>query len=66
MYSFAVLPELGLLAHRGAQDVAGRVVGQPQVLLQALALGALAGPGRAEQDEIQLGHRASTYFRKPS
>ena len=61
MYSFAVLAELGLLAHRGAQDVAGRVVGQAQVFLQALALGALAAAGRAEEDEVELG-----YFRKPS
>ena len=34
--------ELGLLAHRGAEDVAGRVVGQAQVFLQALALRSLA------------------------
>ena len=39
--------ELGLVAHRGAQDVPGRVVGQPQVFLQPLALRALAAAGRA-------------------
>ena len=56
MYSFASVPSSVPVAHRGAQDVAGRVVGQAEVLLEALALGSLAGPGRAEKDEIQLGH----------
>ena len=56
MYSFASLADLGAVAHGGAEDVAGGVVGQVEVLLQALALGPLAGAGRAEQDQIQLGH----------
>ena len=47
MYSLAVRPELGLVAHGGAQDVAGRVVGEAQVFLQALALRSLAAAGRA-------------------
>ena len=66
MYSFAVAAQLGLVPHRGAQDVAGRVVGQPQVFLQPLALGSLAGPGRAEEDEVQLRPSRRAYFRKPS
>ena len=75
-----LVPELGALADRGAKDVAGRVVRQAEVLLQPLALGSLAGPGRAEQDEIQLRHRSEArrltsgerarhrdcYFKKPS
>ena len=48
------LAELGALLDGGPEDVAGRVVGQPEVLLEALPLGALAGAGRAEQDQIQL------------
>ena len=47
--------ELGALLDRGAQHVARGDVGQAEVLVQALGLGALAGPGRAEEDEIQLG-----------
>ena len=61
MYSFAVRPELCLVPHGGAEDVAGRVVGQAQVFLQPLALRALAGPGRAEQDEVQLRHVADVH-----
>ena len=57
MYSLRGPTELGLVAHRRAQDVAGRVVGQPQVFLQPLALGALAAARRAEKYEVQLGHR---------
>ncbi len=41
--------QLGLVAHRGTEDVAGGVVGQAQVFLQPLALGALSRPGRAEE-----------------
>ena len=37
-----VLADLGLLADGRAQDVAGRVVGQVEVLLEPFALGALA------------------------
>src|SRR5262245_54564389 len=47
--------DLGSLLDRGAQDVARRVVGQPEVLLKALPLGSLAAPRRPEQDQIQLG-----------
>ncbi len=54
MYSFAWRADLGLLANRGTQDVAGGVVGQVEVLLQPLALGSLAGTRRTEEDEIQL------------
>ena len=52
------LAELGSLAHRGAEDVPGRVVRQLEVLLQALALRALARPRGAEQDQIQLRRQA--------
>ena len=34
--------------------------GEPEVVLQPLGLGALAGAGRAEQDEVQLGHEGTT------
>ncbi len=44
--------DLGLVAHGGAQDVAGRVVGQAEVGGEALALGPLARSGRAEQDRF--------------
>ena len=52
-----LLAELALLLDRLAQDVAGGVVGQVEVGDQPLGLGALAGAGRAEQDEVQLAHR---------
>ena len=42
--------ELGFVADRGAQDVAGRVVRKPQVFAESLALGSLAGSGRPEED----------------
>src|SRR5512139_1700610 len=50
-----LLAHLGPLLDRGAQDVAGGVVRQPEVLLQALALGSLAAAGRAQEDQVQLG-----------
>ena len=57
MYSFAVRPSSVSSRTARAEDVPGRVIGQPQVFLQPLPLGALARPGRAEEDEIQLRHR---------
>ena len=63
------LAELGPLRHGGPEDVAGRVVGQAEVLLQAFSLRSLSGPGGSEQDQIQLRHepcRLPVYFRKPS
>src|SRR5690606_30733241 len=54
-----LLAELGLVAHRGAQDVARRVVRQLEIGLQPLALSALPGAGRAEEYEVQLGHGAA-------
>src|SRR5215208_5347523 len=50
-----LLADLGPLLDRGAQDVAGGVVRQAEVLLQALPLSPLPAAGRAEQDEVQLG-----------
>jgi len=44
-----LLAELRLLLDRRAQDVARRVVRQVEIVDDALGLGALAGPGRAEQ-----------------
>ena len=41
-----------------AQQVAGADVGQAEVLAQARGLGALAGPGGAEEDEVELAHEA--------
>ena len=58
-----LLAELGLVLAVLAQQVAGADVRQPEVLAQARGLGALTGPGRTEEDEIQFAHR---YFRKPS
>ena len=49
-----LLAELGLPATRGAQHVAGRDVRQAEVLGQERGLGALAGAGRAEQDEVEF------------
>src|SRR5262249_39208407 len=51
-----LLADLRALLDRGAQDVAGGVVGQPEVLLQPLALGSLAAAGRPQGDQIQPGH----------
>ena len=56
MYSLAVRPSSVSSLHGGPEDVAGRVVGQAQVFLQPLALGALARPGRSEKYEIELSH----------
>jgi hypothetical protein len=47
--------EVGALRDRGPQQVAGREVGQVQIGLQAIGLGALAGAGRTEED--QAGYR---------
>ena len=55
--------ELRLVLHRLAQDVAGREVGKVEVVDQPLGLGALPGPGRAEQDEVQLAHREARGYR---
>ena len=63
MYSLALTPELGLVLLVLAQEVAGADVGEPEVLAQARGLGALTGPGRTEENEVQLAHR---YFKKPS
>ena len=57
----SVLAELGLVLPVLAQHVAGRDVGQVEVLAQACRLRALARAGRAEEDQVQLAH-----FRKPS
>ena len=35
-------PQLGFVAHRAAENVPGRVVGQPQVFVEALPLSSLA------------------------
>ena len=51
-----LLADRGLLLDREAQDVAGGVVGQVEIVDEALGLGALAGAGRAEEDEVHLGH----------
>ena len=54
-----LLSQLASVADGRAQDVAGGPVGQVEVLLEALALGALAGAGRAEKYEVELGHGGS-------
>ena len=51
-----LLAELRAVLDRLAQDVASRVIGQVEVLDEPLGLRSLAGPGRAEQDEIELPH----------
>src|SRR3954453_22431159 len=48
--------DLGALLDRRAQDVACREVRQPEVLLEALALGPLAGSRGPEEDEVELWH----------
>ena len=65
--------QLAAVAHGLAQDVAGGDVGEAELLADPLGLRALAGPGRPEQDQVELGHRAARrrpvpdhYFRKPS
>ena len=47
-------PELRLLLAVLAQEVARADVGQPEVVLQAGGLGALAGAGWTQQDEVEL------------
>ncbi len=47
--------QLGALGHLRAQDVAGGDVRQLKVLAQAVGLRALAGAGRTEQDQVELG-----------
>ena len=49
--------ELGPGRARGAQHVAGRDVREAEVRRQQRGLGALAGAGRAEQDEVEFRHR---------
>ena len=58
--SCATQPELGPGLARGAQDVAGRDVRQAEVLGQQRGLRALAGAGRAEQDQIEFGHEVGS------
>ena len=59
--------EVAPLLDRSAQDVAGGVVGQPEVRDEPLGLGALAGAGWAEQDEVQLRHlRGKATWRRQS
>ena len=47
-------PHGGLVLDRPAKDVAGRDVRDAVLLHDAAGLRALAGPGRPEQDEIEL------------
>jgi hypothetical protein len=49
--------ELAALLLGRTEDVAGRDVRQAEVVLQPSGLGALAGAGRAEEDEVELTHR---------
>ena len=73
--------ELRLLLAVLAQEVARADVGQPEVVLQARRLRALAGAGRTQQDEVELAQVSwrrpgiaalaaiggrDIYFRKPS
>ena len=51
--------EVGARGDRGAQQVAGGEVQELVLVTQALGLGALPGPGRAEEDQ-------PGYFRNPS
>jgi hypothetical protein len=52
--------ELGALGHLCTQHVAGGDVRQPEVFVQAIGLGALAGARRAKQDQVQFGHNPSS------
>src|SRR3954451_11939149 len=52
--------ELGALTNGGPEDVAGRVVGEAEVLLQPLALRPLSGAGRTQKHEIELGHSSGS------
>jgi hypothetical protein len=46
--------EFGLLLHVVAQQIAGRDVGEVEVLAQAGGLGAFTGPRRPEEDQVEL------------
>ena len=46
-------PQLGAVSHRLAQHVAGGDVGEPVQRRHARSLGALAGPGRAHEDQVE-------------
>src|SRR5215211_324036 len=50
-----LLADLGALLDGGAEDVAGRVIGEAEVLLKALPLGPLPAARRPEQNEVQFG-----------
>ena len=52
-----VQADLGAIPDGSAQDVAGGVVGELEVLLKAFALCSLAGAGRAEEYQVQICHR---------
>ena len=49
-----LLADFGPFLDGGAQDVARCVVREPEVLLETLALCPLPGPGRSEQNQVQL------------
>ncbi len=76
MKRFAARPISVPGLERGAQHLAGRDVGQPEARHDALGLGAFAGAGSAEQDDVELvsGHvptssgrdAGGSYLRKPS
>ena len=66
MYSLASLPTSVSSLTASAQDVAGRVVGQVEVVDEPLGLGALAGPRGPEKDEVLFAQTRGGYFRKPS
>src|SRR6202023_4170444 len=53
--ALCLFSELRALCDLSTQDVAGGDVRQPEVLAQALGLGALAGARRTEQDEVEVG-----------
>ena len=57
-------PELGAVLHGGAQDVARRVVGQVEVVDEALGLGSLAGAGRSEQYRDSAQARGAVLSRR--
>src|SRR3954453_12362979 len=64
-----LLAEVRLVLDGLAEHVARRDVREREVLLQTIGLRALPGPGRPQQDEVELGHGEAghpTYFRKPS
>jgi len=55
--------QLSAVAHRRSQHVAGGDVGEPMRLGHPRRLRALAGTGRAHEDQIESHRR--TYLRKP-